>query len=85
MVVQDLADDAERRMAEEGMDASVYVLKNNVDSRGNSYGSHENYLIRRDGRLERVTDTLVPFLVTRQLVSGAGRLHVVGERATFST
>ncbi|SOC54450.1 proteasome accessory factor A [Ornithinimicrobium cerasi] len=83
LIVQDLADDAEQRLAEEGMDATIYVLKNNVDSRGNSYGSHENYLIRRDGRLERVTDTLVPFLVTRQLVSGAGRLHVVGERATY--
>lgn len=83
LVVQDLADDAERRLAEEGFDAGVYVLKNNVDSRGNSYGSHENYLIARTPRLERITDTLVPFLVTRQLVSGAGRLHVVGERATY--
>ncbi|MDO5738578.1 MAG: Pup--protein ligase [Ornithinimicrobium sp.] len=83
LIVQDLADDAETRLAEEGMDATVYVLKNNVDSRGNSYGSHENYLIRRDGRLDRVTDTLVPLLVTRQLISGAGRLHVVGERATY--
>ena len=83
LIVQDLADDAERRLAEEGMDATVYILKNNVDSRGNSYGSHENYLIRRDGRLERITDSLVPFLVTRQLVTGAGRLHVVGERSTY--
>ena len=38
LIVQDLADDAEQRLAEEGMDATVYVLKNNVDSRGNSYG-----------------------------------------------
>ncbi|WP_289018393.1 Pup--protein ligase [uncultured Ornithinimicrobium sp.] len=83
LIVQDLADDAEQRLAEEGMDATVYVLKNNVDSRGNSYGSHENYLVRRTPRLERITDPLVPFLVTRQLVSGTGRLHVVGERATF--
>ncbi|WP_427197669.1 Pup--protein ligase [Ornithinimicrobium sp. Y1847] len=83
LIVQDLADDAEQRLAEEGFDATIYVLKNNVDSRGNSYGSHENYLIQRDGRLDRVTDTLVPFLVTRQLVTGAGRLHVVGERATY--
>ena len=83
LVVQDLADDAEARLAEEGFDATIYVLKNNVDSRGNSYGSHENYLIARTPRLERITDTLVPFLVTRQLVSGAGRLHVVGERATY--
>ena len=83
LIVQDLADDAEQRLAEEGFDATVYVLKNNVDSRGNSYGSHENYLIARTPRLERITDTLVPFLVTRQLVSGAGRLHVVGQRATY--
>ena len=83
LVVQDLAEDAERRLAEEGMEASVYVLKNNVDSRGNSYGSHENYLIERTGRLERITDTLVPFLVTRQLVTGAGRLHVVDDRVTY--
>lgn len=83
LVVQDLAEDAEQRLAEEGFEASIYVLKNNVDSRGNSYGSHENYLIERTGRLERITDTLVPFLVTRQLLTGAGRLHVVGERATY--
>ncbi|AXH97866.1 Pup--protein ligase [Ornithinimicrobium avium] len=83
LIVQDLADDAEARLAEEGFDATIYVLKNNVDSRGNSYGSHENYLIARTPRLERVTDTLVPFLVTRQLMTGAGRLHVVGERATY--
>lgn len=83
IVVQDLAADAERRLAEEGMDATVYVLKNNVDSRGNSYGSHENYQIERRSRMERITDTLVPFLVTRQLVTGAGRLHVTEGRATY--
>ena len=83
IIVQDLADDAEQRLAEEGFDATVYVLKNNVDSRGNSYGSHENYLIERRTRMERVTETLVPFLVTRQLVTGAGRLHVTEQRATY--
>ncbi|PZU50111.1 MAG: Pup--protein ligase [Arsenicicoccus sp.] len=83
LIVQDLAHDAEQRLAAEGFDATVYVLKNNVDSRGNSYGSHENYLIERRTRMERVTDTLVPFLVTRQLVTGAGRLHVTEQRATY--
>ena len=82
-IVQDLADDAEQRLAEEGFEATVYVLKNNVDSRGNSYGSHENYLIERRTRMERLTDLLVPFLITRQLVTGAGRLHVVEQRATY--
>ncbi|WP_151523361.1 Pup--protein ligase [Serinicoccus kebangsaanensis] len=83
IIVQDLAHDAEQRLAEEGFGAVVYVLKNNVDSRGNSYGSHENYLIERRTRMERITETLVPFLVTRQLVTGAGRLHVTEQRATY--
>ncbi len=83
LIVHDLAVDAEKRMAEEGIQARVYVLKNNVDSRGNSYGCHENYLIRRRGQLSRITDTLIPFLITRQIVTGAGRLHVVGDRATY--
>src|SRR5690606_88596 len=82
-ILHDLALDAEQRMAEEGITARVYVLKNNVDSRGNSYGCHENYLIRRQGELSRVTDVLIPFLITRQLLSGAGRLHVAGEHATY--
>ncbi len=83
LIVHDLAVDAEKRMAEEGIEARVFVLKNNVDSRGNSYGCHENYLVRRRGQLSRLTDTLIPFLITRQIVTGAGRLQVVGERATY--
>ncbi len=83
LVLHDLALDAEARMAAEGIEARVYVLKNNVDSRGNSYGCHENYLIERKGQLSRITDTLIPFLITRQIVTGAGRLHVTGERATY--
>ncbi|MGB3764574.1 MAG: proteasome accessory factor PafA2 family protein, partial [Ornithinimicrobium sp.] len=83
LIVHDLAVDAEQRMAEEGIQARVYVLKNNVDSRGNSYGCHENYLVQRRGQLSRITDTLIPFLITRQIVTGAGRLHVVGDRATY--
>lgn len=83
LIVHDLAVDAQERMAAEGIDARVYVLKNNVDSRGNSYGCHENYLVNRRGQLSRITDTLIPFLITRQIVTGAGRLHVVGDRATY--
>lgn len=82
-VLHDLALDAEHRMAEEGIEARVYVLKNNVDSRGNSYGCHENYLIGRRGELSRVTDILIPFLITRQVISGAGRLNVSGGQATY--
>lgn len=83
LIVHDLAQDAEQRMASEGIHARVYVLKNNVDSRGNSYGSHENYLVRRAAPLSRITDSLIPFLITRQLLTGAGHLQVTGERATY--
>ncbi|USQ74815.1 Pup--protein ligase [Ornithinimicrobium cryptoxanthini] len=82
-ILCDLALDAETRMAEEGIEARVYVIKNNVDSRGNSYGCHENYLIGRRGELSRVTDVLIPFLITRQIISGAGRLNVSASQATY--
>ncbi len=83
LILHDLALDAEARMASEGISARVYVLKNNVDSRGNSYGCHENYLIHRKGELSRVTDPLIPFLITRQVVTGAGRLGVQAGHATY--
>lgn len=82
-ILHDLALDAEQRMAEEGITGRVFVLKNNVDSRGNSYGCHENYLIRRQGELSKITDTLIPFLITRQILTGAGRLHVTGDHAVY--
>ena len=82
-ILHDLALDAEERMAAEGIEGRVYVLKNNVDSRGNSYGCHENYLISRRGDLSKVTDVLIPFLITRQVISGAGRLNVTNGHATY--
>ncbi len=51
------------------------LFKNNVDSFGNSYGCHENYLVSRDLDLEVAADLLATFLVTRQIVCGSGRLH----------
>ncbi|MFM9082959.1 MAG: proteasome accessory factor PafA2 family protein, partial [Actinomycetota bacterium] len=50
----------------------VYLFKNNTDSAGNSYGCHENYLTGRDGDA-RHESVLIPFLVARQLICGAGR------------
>nr|MBA3619846.1 Pup--protein ligase [Acidothermales bacterium] len=49
-------------------------FKNNTDSAGNSYGCHENYLVGRHGEFGRLADVLIPFLVTRQLICGAGKL-----------
>ncbi|MCH8612495.1 Pup--protein ligase [Arsenicicoccus dermatophilus] len=75
-IVQGLADDAQARMVEEGVEGEVYVFKNNVDSSGTTYGCHENLLVSRATDLTRVTDTLVPFLVSRQITCGAGKLVV---------
>ena len=64
--------DAERRLREEGIAGDIYLFKNNTDSAGNSYGCHENYLVGRHGEFSRLADVLRPFLVTRQIVCGAG-------------
>ncbi|MCC7076098.1 MAG: proteasome accessory factor PafA2 family protein [Acidimicrobiia bacterium] len=48
------------------------VLKNNLDSRGTTYGCHENYLLPRSVHMQFATAVLVPFLVSRQIWAGAG-------------
>ena len=54
--------------------APVMLYKNNVDNKGASYGSHENYLMRRDVPFEAVVEHLTPFFVSRQVITGAGRV-----------
>ena len=66
--------DAERRLHDEGIAGEIYLFKNNTDSAGNSYGCHENYLVSRHGEFGRLADILIPFLVTRQLICGAGKV-----------
>ncbi len=73
-ILQDLVSDAETRLAEEGIGGDIYLFKNNTDSAGNSYGCHENFLIARAGEFSRIADGLIPFLVTRQLIAGAGKV-----------
>ena len=65
---------AERKLAAEGIRGDIYLYKNNTDSVGNSYGCHENYLVGRQDDFGRMLDTLIPFLVTRQIFCGAGKL-----------
>ena len=75
--------DAEQRLADEGIGGDIYLFKNNTDSAGNSYGCHENYLIVRAGEFSRISDVLLPFLVTRQLICGAGKVLQTPKAATF--
>ena len=56
--------------------------KNNVDGKGRSYGSHENYLYSRHTNFENLTQALIPFFVTRQVIIGAGRVGIGQESET---
>ncbi|WP_018135737.1 Pup--protein ligase [Acaricomes phytoseiuli] len=76
LILNGLLEEAERRLHLDGFKGKIYLFKNNVDSAGNSYGSHENYLIQRKGEFNQLAETLIPFLVTRQLIAGAGRLQL---------
>jgi proteasome accessory factor A len=73
-ILEDLLVDAERRLADEGIGGDIFLFKNNTDSAGNSYGCHENYCVTRAGEFSRIADVLLPFLVTRQLICGAGKV-----------
>ena len=73
-ILEGLLVDAERRLREEGIAGDIYLFKNNTDSAGNSYGCHENYLVGRHGEFTRLADVLIPFLVTRQMICGAGKV-----------
>jgi proteasome accessory factor PafA2 len=55
----------------------IVLYKNNVDNKGASYGSHENYLMARDVPFDTIVEQLTPFFVSRQVITGAGR---VGQR-----
>jgi proteasome accessory factor A len=73
-ILEGLLVDADSRLREEGIAGDIYLFKNNTDSAGNSYGCHENYLVGRHGEFTRLADVLIPFLVTRQIICGAGKV-----------
>lgn len=84
LVVEGLAAEAQQRLAEDGVRGQIYVFKNNTDSAGNSYGCHENYLVRRAGAVGDVFEALLPFLVSRQLICGAGKIVSTSRGATYA-
>ena len=61
----------------------IELFKNNVDGKGAAYGSHENYLLRRDLEFFGLAQNLIPFLVTRPIICGAGRVGI-GQRSEKS-
>ncbi len=85
-ILEGLLVDAQARLEAEGVPGRLHLFKNNTDSAGNSYGCHENYLVRRRGEFGRLADVLVPFLITRQVLTGAGKVlpGARGARYVFS-
>lgn len=82
-ILEQLLISAERRLSEEGIRGQIYLFKNNTDSAGNSYGCHENYLTSRQDNLTRYAEVLIPFLVSRQIYSGAGKVLQTARGATY--
>ncbi|MGI9665661.1 MAG: Pup--protein ligase [Acidimicrobiia bacterium] len=83
-ILEGLVESAEQRLIEEGIRGDIYLYRNNTDSAGNSYGCHENYLIKRETDFQRMIDTLIPFLVTRQVWAGAGKLLQTARGTVYS-
>ncbi len=63
-----------RLLAERPGQALVNLYKNNADGKGQSYGTHENYLMPRRTPFPSIVKHLIPFFVTRQVICGAGRV-----------
>lgn len=73
--LEELVTLAEKYLREEGINGDVYLFKNNTDSANNSYGCHENYLTTRRDDAAEYDEVLIPFLVTRQIWAGAGKIY----------
>ena len=74
---------AEERLREEGLAGDIYIFKNNTDSLGNTYGCHENFLMQREVDFWKVAEQLIPFFVTRQIFSGAGKVLKVSGKPHY--
>ncbi len=75
--------EAQEMLARRGYEGRLLIVKNNVDGSGNTYGCHENYLTPRktqwlseDDQVRLMARGLIPFLVTRQVFAGAGRVGI---------
>jgi proteasome accessory factor A len=83
-ILESLAGSAEERLRDEGIRGTVYLFKNNTDSAGNSYGCHENYLTSRSDDGSRHAEVLIPFLVSRQIYTGAGKIVQTARGPVYS-
>ncbi len=68
--------EASRRAAQVPNTQPINLYKNNTDNKGASYGTHENYLMRRETPFADIVRHLTPFFVSRQVVAGSGRVGI---------
>ena len=83
LILHRLVERAESRMRDEGIRGTIYLFKNNTDSAGNSYGCHENFLTRRATETTDYDAQFIPFLVSRQLIAGAGKVLMTSKGPVF--
>jgi proteasome accessory factor A len=74
-----LAECARRRNEKLEAGQEVRLYKNNTDFVGHSYGCHDNYLMRRDVPWDKIVSGILPFLITRQIFAGAGKMGIEAE------
>ena len=76
---------AAARYASERIGHEVILHKNNVDGKGASYGTHENYLTPRALPFDALVAGLLPFFASRHIVCGSGRVGLgqFGEQPGF--
>ena len=87
-IIERLSVTAEKKMRFDGFFGKISVFKNNTDTPGNTYGCHENYLMDRRVSFRQLASQLIPFFVTRQVFTGAGKVirtdrgkYVISQRA----
>jgi proteasome accessory factor A len=83
-ILRELVAYAQGQLVDEGMRGDIYLFKNNTDSSGNSYGCHENYCIERIDDLSRLEQVFIPYLVSRQIFTGAGKVVTNAKGTAFS-
>ena len=72
LLFADLAVRANEQLVTKGIPGQIHLFRNNLDAQGNSFGCHENYLVRRRPDFRARISTMLPYFVTRQIIVGAG-------------
>ena len=83
-ILRELVEYAQGQLSDEGIRGDIYLFKNNTDSTGNSYGCHENYCIERIDDLTRLEKVFIPYLISRQIFTGAGKVVTNAKGTAYS-